>query len=286
MLIDAFPLARSSYYYHPRLGQRGRAISPQTLTQSGVLVANEEVVEWIRELLQHSFVCYGYAKVTDWLRQNKALIINKKKVYRLMKEARLLLPKKPTNQSPRCFVEVRKMVASRPNEAFQFDIKMYWVSGLGWVPCLSVIDIFTRQLKAYLLQPSIRQHDVKAIWQDLLKDIPVEQHGLIRVRSDNGSQFAAKTVRAFFTSEGIYQEFCHPATPEEDGYIESFHSIVERELVKRHEWQSLTDLTDLMASYVYFYNTERLHGSLRNVSPDRFARQWSDNQKSAKMELL
>ena len=82
-----------------------------------------------------------------------------------MKQARLLLPKKPANQSARCFVEVRKMVAKRPNEAFQFDIKMYLVTGVGWVPCLSVLDIFTRQLKAHLLQRSIQQHDVKALWQ-------------------------------------------------------------------------------------------------------------------------
>lgn len=285
-LLTSFPLARSSYYYQPRLGQRGRAISPHTVTQSGLVVANEKVVEWIRELLRHPFICYGYKKVTDWLRQNKGLIINKKKVYRLMKQAHLLLPKKPANQSARCFVEVRKMVAERPNEAFQFDIKMYWVTGLGWVPCLSVIDIFTRQLKAHLLQRSIRQHDVKALWEDLLKGIPAEQHALIRVRSDNGSQFAAKTVRAFFTTEGIYQEFCHAATPEEDGYIESFHSIVERELVKRHEWQSQSELSALMASYVYFYNTERLHGSLRNVSPDKFASQWADVQKQAETGYL
>ena len=63
------------------------------------------------------------------------------------------------------------------------------------------------------------------------------------------------------------------ATPEEDGYIESFHSIVERELVRLHEWQSLANLVDLMKRYVYFYNQERLHGSLGNISPNQFARQ-------------
>jgi len=250
------------------------------------MVANEQVVDWIRELLQHPFICYGYEKATDWLRQNRRLIINKKKVYRLMKQARLLLPKKATNQAARCFVEVRRMVAGRPNEAFQFDIKMYWVTSVGWVPCLSVIDIFTRQLKAYLLQRNIRQHDVKALWQDLLRAIPAEQHALIRVRSDNGSQFAAKSVRAFFAAEGVHQEFCHAATPEEDGFIESFHAIVERELVRRHEWQSLSELEQLMASYVYFYNTERLHGSLGNVSPNRFSQQWTDAQKETQTRLI
>lgn len=130
--LSSFPLARSSYYYQSRPGQRGRAISQQTLTRTGLIITNEQVIEWIRELFQHPFICYGYEKVTDWLRQNKNLIINKKKVYRLMKQARLLLPKKSVNQSARCFVEVRKMPAGRPNEAFQFDIKMYWVSGVGW----------------------------------------------------------------------------------------------------------------------------------------------------------
>jgi len=285
-LLSAFPLARSSYYYQPRLGQRGRPTSQQTMTQAGLVLTNEQVAEWIRELLQHPFICYGYEKITDWLRQNKGLIINKKKVYRLMKQARLLLPKKRANQLPRCFVEVRKMPAGRPNEAFQFDIKMYWVKGVGWVPCLSVIDIFTRQLKAYLLQRSIRQHDVKALWQDLLMGIPVEQQALIRVRSDNGSQFAAKTVRAFFIAEGIHQEFCHAATPEEDGFIESFHAIVERELVRRHEWESLAELQALMDAYIYFYNQERLHGSLGNISPNRFAEQWADNQRKSETGLI
>ena len=154
------------------------------------------------------------------------------------------------------------------------------------MPCLNVIDIFTRQLKAHLLQRSIRQHDVKTLWQDLLKGIPVEQHALIRVRSDNGSQFAAKTVRTFFAAEGIHQEFCHAATPEEDGFIESFHAIVERELVQRHEWSSLAELQDLMSSYIYFYNRERLHGSLGNVSPDWFAEQWTDNQRKSAIGLV
>ncbi len=203
-----------------------------------------------------------------------------------MKQARLLLPKKLANQSARCFVEIRKMPARRPNEAFQFDIKMYWVSGVGWIPCLSVIDIFTRQLKAHLLQRSIRRHDVKALWQDLLQGIPVEQHALICVRSDNGSQFAAKTVRAFFVAAGIHQEFCHAATPEEDGFIESFHAIVERELVRRHEWESLVQLQALMVSYVYFYNQDRLHGSLGNISPNHFFEQWADNQRESETGLI
>ena len=55
--------------------------------------------------------------------------------------------------------------------------------------------------------------------------------------------------------------------------------------MRRHEWHSLADLVDLMNRYVYFYNEERLHGSLGNVSPNQFARQWAENQETAKIGL-
>ena len=132
-----FPFSPYSYYYQPRLGQRGRATSQQTLTQSGLIITNEQVVDWIRELLEHPFVCYGYEKVTDWLRQNKGLILNKKKVYRLMKQARLLPPKKQLANPPvalsKC-VKCRRAALMKPftGPPARFDIKIYWVKGVGW----------------------------------------------------------------------------------------------------------------------------------------------------------
>ncbi|GAA4438793.1 hypothetical protein GCM10023188_34580 [Pontibacter saemangeumensis] len=44
-------------------------------------------IEW---LLNQEFVDYGYEKVTGWLRNSEGLVINGKKVYRLIKEARVL----------------------------------------------------------------------------------------------------------------------------------------------------------------------------------------------------
>lgn len=47
-------------------------------------------------------------------------------------------------------------------------------------------------------------------WLNFLKSverIPTHQYSRIRVRCDNGSQFAAKAVRAFFAGQQIYQEF-------------------------------------------------------------------------------
>lgn len=43
----------------------------------------------------------------------------------------------------------------------------------------------------------------------------------------------------------------------------------------------------LIVSFMYYYNTERLlHGSLGNVSPDTFTRQWSDAQRQYETRFL
>ncbi len=57
------------------------------------------------------------------------------------------------------------------------------------------------------------------------------------IRNDNGSQFIAKMVREFLIEKGAIQEFTHVATPEENSYIETFHSIVQREEVDRFEFE-------------------------------------------------
>lgn len=52
----------------------------------------------------------------------------------------------------------------------------------------------------------------------------------ITVRSNNGSQLFPHLVREHFDSLGFEREFAQPATAEQNAHIESYHSIVEKEL--------------------------------------------------------
>lgn len=53
----------------------------------------------------------------------------------------------------------------------------------------------------------------------------------ITLRNDNGSQFIATAVREFLKEKGVYQEFSHVATPEDNAYIEALHSNLQREVI-------------------------------------------------------
>ncbi|QYH40875.1 transposase [Algoriphagus sp. NBT04N3] len=90
----ALPLAeipRSTYYYKPKQGKAGRKPSTHTSTQSGELMSNGQVVELIRSICLEPFLNYGADMMCLELK-NRGLLINKKKVYRLMKEHRLIYP--------------------------------------------------------------------------------------------------------------------------------------------------------------------------------------------------
>ncbi|MFY0543754.1 transposase [Brevibacillus sp. H7] len=60
-----------------------------SLTQDGKPVSDEQIKEWLSELISCEESAYGYRKLTVCLQRDYQLIINKKKVYRLMKESDL-----------------------------------------------------------------------------------------------------------------------------------------------------------------------------------------------------
>ena len=264
--LSSFTLARSSYYYQSRPGQRGRAISQQTLTRTGLIITHEQVVEWIRELFQHPFICYGYEKVTDWLRQNKNLIINKKKVYRLMKCNKLLFANKQVKAGTKQWV---KELVPQPDVAFsywEFDIKFMYVTGLGiYIPLLSVIDVKTRWLLGHLCQQSIKKEDVKILMEALITTYTIPQK--ITVRCDNGSQFESNLIREYFKSKGVEQEFTKPATPEQNAHIESYHSILERVICRQYLFETAADQLDTLNRWAMFYNYQRIHSGTSYKSP-------------------
>jgi transposase InsO family protein len=82
---------------------------------------------------------------------------------------------------------------------------------------LSVIDVYTRKILAWLFQGSIRQLDLINLLRRV--NLSHELKGVI-LRNDNGSQFIAHSVRNFLKSSEVKQEFTHVATPEENSYID------------------------------------------------------------------
>lgn len=256
-------VARSSFHYKAHPGDRGMKASTHTPIGDG-LVENSLVVEQMHAILQMDYCVYGYHVMTAELR-GMGYRINPKKVYRLMNENRLLCGKVIRCKGKRDYVKFRRIEATRVMQYLCLDIKYVWVQGEGrWYYQLAIMDVFSRMIVAWIFQHSVKQTDVIGLMRHL--DLKYGLKGVI-IRNDNGSQFIAHKVRQALQELEAKQEFTHVATPEENAYIESFHSIEQRELMDRFTFSSFYDAKEHISKYMKWYNNKRRHGALGFITP-------------------
>ena len=110
-------------------------------------------------------------------------------------------------------------------------------------------------------------NDLKEIMMAALDRRGLENLSRKRMRSDKGTQFICDTVENFLSTMNIPHERIHPATPKEDAHIESFNSILEREVIRRFEFESFEEAESTMDRFVDFYNNERLHSAIGYITP-------------------
>ena len=72
--------------------RKGIKPSTHSVNQQGELMENSSVIKDIEKTLNQEFCCYGYRNMTAELREI-GWLINHKKVYRLMKESKLVCQK-------------------------------------------------------------------------------------------------------------------------------------------------------------------------------------------------
>lgn len=256
-------IARSSFHYKMHPGPRGIRASTHTPVGDGI-VTNEQVVDQIRAVLVMDYCIYGYQVMTKEL-QSMQYVINKKKVYRLMKENNLLCGCKIKTQGKRVFVKFRRIAAQSPMEYLCLDIKYVWIHGekRNYYQ-LAIMDVYSRRILCWIFQSSIKQKDVLRLLRGL--DLHLGLKGVF-IRNDNGSQFIAHSVRQLLQQMEARQEFTHVATPEENAYIEAFHSIEQSELIDRHSFSSFYDAKQHIEKYMYWYNYKRKHGAIGFITP-------------------
>jgi len=274
LVLQVVGIPRSSYYYQPKLskGKRGIAKSTYTLTTDGEMISNTQVIVDIKEILAEEFVDYGYLKVTHWLRQEKNYIINPKKVYRLMDEEGLLnkaSKQEKQKQNKRNWVKELVPPAKIAFDYLEFDIKYFYVAGKNKnALLLSVIDVKSRWVLGQYMAWDIKHRQVIDLFDQIFEVYPLPKS--FYVRNDNGSQFIAEKVQFYFQEKGVTQEFCKPATPEQNAHIESYHSIQERVICQQYEFSDLAEIRATLNRFIDFYNFRRIHSGLGYQAPYKF----------------
>ncbi|MGN7472463.1 IS3 family transposase [Brevibacillus sp. SAFN-007a] len=270
-ILEATYYARRKNQGKPKVYNGGRPIPGYSMKKDGQPVADEQIKEWIHEYLADEEAAYGYRKITVCLRRDYGLKINKKKVYRLMKEENLLHPQREKQRKyPRKLANNREITAS--NQLWEMDVKYGYIAGeKRFFFLLSLIDVYDRAIVDYHIGLSCEgKHASQILQRALWRRQQFENQERPVIRTDNGPQFISHIFESSCANFQVEHERIPPKTPNKNAHIEAFHSILEKECLERHEFESYQQAYETVTNYLLFYNQRRIHGSLYDLSPVEF----------------
>jgi len=202
---------------------------------------------------------YGYRRVTALL-HNEGWQVNHKRVERIWRKEGLKVPLKQPKRG-RLWLNDGSIVRLRPEfpkHVWSYDFMQDHTRNGVPFRILNVIDEYTRECLAVRVRRGLTHRDVLEVLLDLFCERGVPVH----FRSDNGSEFTAKRVRAWLEKLSVKPLFIEPGSPWENGYIESFNGRMRDELLAREVFYSLKEAQVLIEMWRRHYNTLRPHSSL------------------------
>jgi transposase InsO family protein len=291
--IEIADMSRSTYYTKRSFKRKGRTATQNTLFK-GAFISNEKVVCRIKEMLVEPYIDYGYKKITICL-QREGYKIGRKKVYRLMKESKLLQERvqKKSEFNKNIIKDTPK--PTKPLEILELDIKYVYINGLDKNAYLmSILDTFTRQVYEWKLEMTMKTIDIKVLIEKFIDNHLISKNikttnMAICFRTDNGSQFTSKMYQRIMETFKFTSTYIPPATPQLNGHIESFHSVLEKEVCGKNKFNSLLDAKEEIKKFMYTYNNKRNLTVLLDMPPILFRYAWEKGeivQKEKKKKLL
>ena len=97
---------------------------------------------------------------------------------------------------------------------------------------------------------------------DTLTDLFILRGIPAYIRSDNGPEFVAKTVRNWIAAVGAKTAYIEPGSPWENGYCESFNARFRDELLNGEIFYILKEAQIIIEQWRRHYNTVRPHSAL------------------------
>lgn len=268
-LCQVLKVSTGSYYAY-----RQRPKSPRQR-------ANEALLSQIRITFREHKQRYGSPRITAALKK-KGLSCSKNRVAKLMKDDYLRAKMKKrfikTTDSKHGLplatdLVQRDFTAERPNQLWLSDIT-YIRTYEGWAYLAAILDVFSRKIVGWALDRSMGEALVhQALGMALSYRNP--SVGLI-FHSDQGRQYAARSVRLRLKYEGILQSMSRKGNCYDNAMMESFFSTLKRELIFGHTpFISRREAFKAVKHYIeQYYNRVRLHSGIGHMSPVKYETQF------------
>lgn len=223
------------------------------------------------QLLIQEHPTYGYRRLWALLRYRLGIIVNRKRIYRILKSKKWLVHQRPCTPRPRVQGSVSRTAQS--NRRWAMDLIHVACGRDGWAHLVAVIDCHDRELIGW--EFALRGRAKEA--ERAIEEACIKRFGTLRptgsapiIRSDNGLIFQSRRFRAACRDYRLSQEFITPYTPEQNGIIERFFRSLKEECVWQYRFGSFTEAKSAITQWIEWYNAGRPHQSLGYKSPREY----------------
>ena len=221
------------------------------------------------------FPGYGSRRVTEQLKRD-GIVINRKKVQRIMRENELLCVTKRkkiwANNSKHNYRRYPNLTQDMPVK----EINQLWVADITYIRILRgfvflavVLDAYSRKVLGYAIANHLKTTlPLRALTMAIAHRRPSSDciH-----HSDQGLQYASMDYTAVLIEHGFRISMSRPGNPYDNAIMESFFKTLKTEEVYLWRYETIEDVLRRIPFFIKeVYNNKRLHSSLGYVPPVEF----------------
>lgn len=243
------------------------------------LPSNSEIrrvvlTDLIADIHARSRGTYGMLRIRAALEIEHGLIVNKKLVWKLMRELGIRgLPGprrgvKNLKNAPTCEDLVqRQFTATAPNQLWLTDITEHRTRE-GKLYCCVVLDLFSRKAIAWAID---RRCDANLVNDALSQAGDTRAAAATVIHSDHGAQFTSWAFTENVRRLGLTSSMGTIGDCYDNAPMESFWGTMQIELLNRRAWRTQLDLAIAIDDWIEnFYNPARRHSSLGYLTPNEY----------------
>ena len=235
--------------------------------------SNRALTIEIKRIHDESKRTYGSPRVYKELRA-MGHRCSRKRVARLMRVSDLKAKQKKrfkvTTNSKHSFPVAenhlnRQFKPKDKNQVWAADITYLWTEQ-GWLYLAVVLDLFSRRVIGWSMQPTMeRGLVITALKMALASRRP--GNGLMH-HSDRGSQYASGDYQRILAETGIVCSMSRKGNCWDNAVVESFFATLKTELVYHKRYRTRDEARMDIFEYIEtWYNQKRRHSSLDYLSP-------------------
>lgn len=241
---------------------------------------DEEVKHQIESVLVDN-PSYGHKRIAIELKLNKKRILRVMKKFGIKPYRRRKAPDKPNDKG-------------KPETKYSNLIKGFcpiaqdvvWASDFTYIKfheyfiyLCTFMDLFTREIVGWHVSRFHTSGLVLGAWEHALTNS--DHHLPIYTHDDQGSEYDSQDFTHTIETAGVIISMSKKGSPWENGFQESFYANFKLDLGDPNRFEQLGELIEEINARIKYYNTKRIHTSLK-MSPKQFREKQSNGYQSCR----